>query len=230
MCYTCNAPGHKSPDCPKRRENVVGSSSSSNALDRTSRNLGLRSGEKPKKCNWVATNSDVPTISGKVNYIDAEFVVDAGAEITIVPGNLVYESQLLPDTVCVRGATGLPVTTNLARVEMCVLEKRFMKTVAVTSASMLCDKVLYSVPMGVQSAEKLLLDVCANEDGIGEIPIDMSEVSMEGDTTVCAVTRAMSHKHECVSNLRDKAYQDSVMPVSLDVDCDDLPVKCPFGQ
>ncbi len=171
MCYTCNAPGHKSPDCPKRRENVVGSSSSSNALDRTSRNLGIRSGEKPKKCNWVATNSDVPTISGKVNDTDAEFVVDTGAEITIVPGNLVYESQLLPDTVCVRGATGLPVTTNLARVEMCVLGKRFIKTVAVTSASMLCDKVLYSVPMGVQSAEKLLLDVCANEDGIGEIPM-----------------------------------------------------------
>ncbi len=45
--------------------------------------------------------------------------------------------------------------------------------------------------MGVQSAEKLLLDICANEDGIGDIPIDKSEVSMEGDATVCAVTRAI---------------------------------------
>ena len=51
---------------------------------------------------------------------------------------------------------------------------------------------------------------------------------MEGDATVCAVTRAMSHKHECVSDLRDKADQDSVMPVSLDADCDDLPVNGPL--
>ena len=69
------------------------------------------------------------------------------------------------------------------------------------SASMLCDKVLYSVPMGVQSAEKLLLDVCEKEDGIGEIPVDTSGVSIEGDATVCAVTRAMSHKQDCVSDL-----------------------------
>ncbi len=67
------------------------------------------------------TLTDVPTISGEVNEIDAECVVDTRADITIVPGSLMYESQLLPDSVCVRGATGLPVPTNLVRVEMCVL-------------------------------------------------------------------------------------------------------------
>ncbi len=134
--------------------------------------------------------------------IDAECVVDTGADITIVPGSLVYEFQLSPDCVCVRGATGLPVPTNLARVEMCVLGGgKCMKTCWCNSASMLCDKVLYSVPMGVQSAEKLLLDVCEKEDGIGEIPVDTSGVSIEGDATVCAVTRAMSHKQDCVSDL-----------------------------
>ena len=39
--------------------------------------------------------------------------MDMGTEITIVPGNLVYEGQILPDTVEIVGVTGVPVSGPL---------------------------------------------------------------------------------------------------------------------
>ncbi len=65
-------------------------------------------------------------------------------------GNLLYENQLLPDTIEIVSATGVPVCTKLADVEFDILGKKFVKTVA-----MLCDKVLNSVPMQKACAEQL---------------------------------------------------------------------------
>ncbi len=102
-------------------------------------------------------------MSGKVNGLQTEFVVDTGAEITVVPGNLVYENQLLPESIEIVGATGVPVCTKLADVEFDVMGKNFVKTVAVASAEMFCDKVLYSVPMRKSCAEQLLSVACESE-------------------------------------------------------------------
>ncbi len=47
----------------------------------------------------MAIKSGGHSVEGKVTGFKSQFVVDMGAEITSMPGNLVYESQLLPDTV-----------------------------------------------------------------------------------------------------------------------------------
>ncbi len=133
--YFCDQPGHKAPDCPKKRWKDNGTGDKSNQANPKS--LCVRQGDRPKKCNWVAATANCGTVSGKVNGLQTEFVVDTGAEITVVPGNLVYENQLLPESIEIVGATGVPVCTKLADVEFDVMGKNFVKTVAVASAEML---------------------------------------------------------------------------------------------
>ena len=92
-----------------------------------------------------------------------------GAEITIVPSNLVYEGQILPDTVEIVGITGVPVSAKTARVvEFEVEGITFDKVVAVESPGMMCERVLYSVSMPKNKAMQLLVDACKSEDGTGE--------------------------------------------------------------
>ncbi len=98
-----------------------------------------------------------------------------GAEVTIVPGTLVYESQMLPDTEVVRGATGVPVTLCMADVQFEIEGISSVRRVAVARADMLCDKVLFSVPMDDSMARKLLL-------GAVETPDIGVEAGHSGDT------------------------------------------------
>ena len=57
--------------------------------------LNLKPGEKPKCVNWVALTFTTETIPGKSNEFTTDLVVDAVAEITVVPGNLMVESYLI---------------------------------------------------------------------------------------------------------------------------------------
>ena len=97
-------------------------------------------------------------------------MVDTGAEVTVVPHTIVPEAQLLPETLEVVGAMGIPVETRLAEVELGVMRKRFKKKVAVASADMLCKEVLYSVTMGILRAEQMLAIACAAETTCSPIP------------------------------------------------------------
>ena len=62
-------------------------------------------GDKPKHVNWIADGYKYECIEGKVNGTPAKLVADTGAEITVVPGNFVYEGQMLANTVEIIGAT-----------------------------------------------------------------------------------------------------------------------------
>ena len=88
-------PGHKAPDCPKKKNKQGG--------------LNLTPGEKPKFVNWVAVTSTSETIPGKINGFTTDLVVDMGTEITMFR----YEGQILPDTVETVGVTGVPMSGPL---------------------------------------------------------------------------------------------------------------------
>ncbi len=183
----------------------------------STKSLGIRGGDKPKKCNWVAVKSGGHSVEGKVYGLKSQFVVDTGVEITVVPGNLVYESQLLPETVEILGATGVPVETRMAEVEMDVLDKWFMKKVAVTAAGMLCDKVLFSVPMVNGCAERLLADACGSEEQSTKI-VSGCDNRMEDDGLVAvhAITCAMKKRESAVETAEEVQCEDSMSPVSLE--------------
>ncbi len=184
VCFTCNQSGHKSPECPTKVDKNT-QNSNSKSSDSTQKNLGIRSGSKPKHNNWLAVGTDFPLVERKVNGLKCMIAPDTGAEITVFPGNLVYESQLLPGTVEVRGATGVPVHLCMAEVEFEIEGESFARKVAVAHAGMLCDKVLFSVPMDGSMARKLLMDaVRASDDmeakvvGSEDVPEDQTPAEL----------------------------------------------------
>ena len=215
VCFTCNQSGHKSPECPNKLENNT-QNAHSKSSDSTHRNLGNRSGSKPKHTNWLAVGSNFTLIEGKVNGFKCEIAPDTGTEITVVPGNLVYESQLLPETVEVRGATGVSVHLFMAEVEFEIEGESLMRKVAVAHAGMLCDKVLFSVPMDGSMARKLLVDAVRASD-VKEAKIAVSEDTPEVQTPAEAnvLTRAGAWQQSLASEVERVKEQDTVPPVPL---------------
>ncbi len=175
VCYSCNQVGHRSTECPNKPDKSSQFSSVKNNDQTNVKKLGVKVGSAPKIANWVAVGSDFRLVKGKVNGLDCPIAPDTGAEVTIVPGTLVYESQMLPDTVVVRGATGIPVTLCMADVQFEIEGISSVRRVAVARADMLCDKVLFSVPMDDSMARKLLL-------GAVETPNIGVEAGHSGDT------------------------------------------------
>ena len=149
--------------------------------------------------NWVAVTSTSETISGKVNGFTTDLVVDTCAEITVVPGNLVYEGQILPDRVEIVGATGVPVSAKTARLEFEVEGITFDKVVAVASPGMMCEHVLYSVSMPKNKAMQLLVDACKSEAGTGENFVVHDKLfAVNENPEVRVVTRNQKKKAEVV--------------------------------
>ncbi len=171
VCYSCHQPGHKAPECPNKSQGYQKEQVKSEGY----RKLGLKSGSKPNT-NWVAVEENTPVVKGRVNDVECSIIPDTGAEVTVVPGCLVYEAQILPEKVQVRGATGGPVSLCTAEVMFELEGRSFSKVVAVAQEGMLNRKVLYAVPMDDSMAKQLLL-------GAAPLPEEQdSGVGHSGDT------------------------------------------------
>ncbi len=83
----------------------------------------------------MAVEVEGKLISGTVNGITCVIAPDTGAEVTLVQGHLVCETQLLDDWVSVKGASGTIVKLQKAVVLFEVEGRRFSKEVVVANGS-----------------------------------------------------------------------------------------------
>ncbi len=162
VCYTCHEPGHKSPECPYKKSNDSGSDSRSVSSNKA----GVRKG-RTYNANWVSVRNSAPHVMGFVNGIKCKIVPDAVAEISIVPGCLVYSDQLTGEHIEVKGWDGRPVTLETAIVDFVFKGHSFTSRVAVSHKDSLCGAVLFSVPMETATAEHVLLDAASKSDVSG---------------------------------------------------------------
>ncbi len=161
--YFCRELGHKSPDCPNKTHNK-GSDTNSDS----NKKLHLKRGRGPYHANLAEVKNITTHIVGIVNGEECPIVADTGAEITIVPGNLVYEGQITYEAVEIKDWQGSTDVLFTAAVEFVVAGKRFTDIVAVAPADTLGRKVLYSVPVDKETATKLILDASPDSAGEGE--------------------------------------------------------------
>ncbi len=162
VCHTCREPGHKSPDCPNRGKSEP--SENNESRSESGKKLNLKKSGKTYNTNWVAVRERSSYVDGIVNGTKCQIVPDSGAEITIVPGCLVYEHQLKDEKVQVRGWKGVPEWLHTAVVDFQFQGRKFKSLVAVACEDTLCGRVLYSVPMDDSMAAKLLLDAASVSD------------------------------------------------------------------
>ena len=143
-CFTCGEEGHKSPQCP--------------------RNLKVEKagnkGAQPKPIKRVWKNQTGGTqLEGVVNGHAAHVLLDSGADISVVPEDMVSNEQLGKGTVAVRpfGATNSMVLP-LAEVEFAIGDLKWSEEVAV--APMLegvNNEVLCSLKLQSERGLKLVL-------------------------------------------------------------------------
>ncbi len=173
ICYTCREPGHKSPDCPSK--NVDNNSNAFDSRSENGKKLNVKKG-RTFKANWIAVRDGSRHVEGYVNGIKCKIIPDTGAEITVVPGCLVYDDQLCDESVSVRGWDSNPVDLQTAIVEFMFEGRPFRSKVAVAHEDRLSGAVLFSIPMDADKASKLLLDAALESD------LSVSRVEHSGDT------------------------------------------------
>ncbi len=123
---------------------------------------------KTYNTNWVSVQNGAPHVSGFVNGTQYKIVPDTGAEISIVPGCLVFDDQLTGEMVVVKGWDGRPVTLETAVVDFTFKGRTFASRVAVAPKDNLNGAVLFAVPMEADTAENLMLDAASKSvSGLG---------------------------------------------------------------
>ena len=175
VCFTCGVEGHKSPQCPM---NI-----------RTEEGDGKRARPRPINRIWIKP-SGCAQLEGVVNGHEAQVVLDSGADISVVPENLVHPSQLDGRSMAVRpfGATE-PMILPVAEIAFQVGELEWTEKVAVAprlegkQGEVLCR-------LDIKSKRGLELVMLANE-------IDVKEVA-------CVTTRSKD-KAEKQQMVEDRA-------------------------
>ncbi len=104
---------------------------------------------------------------GEVNGVECQIIPNTGAEVTIVPGNLVYACQLLDEYDTIRSVAGGPGRAQRAVIPIKFEGKEYTHKVVMANKELLNDSVLFAVPLKEKTARQLFLDAAVEADTSG---------------------------------------------------------------
>ena len=143
ICHTCGVEGHKSPQCPRKGKG------GSNGAE-----------VKPKPVKRVCEKQSVGVkMEGTVNGHKTLVLLDSGADISVVPADLVSDSQIVREQVSVKAFGNSPaMVLPMADVEFALGDSKWSERVAVTPVSDgVSGEVLLSLDLKSQRGLQIVL-------------------------------------------------------------------------
>ena len=101
MCFKYKEWGHKASDCTAKVYSVK------------------------REDRAITEDTQCNVITGKVGTMDAEIVLDSGADVSIVCQDLVPSGAYTGETMCIAGVLAIPRQVPVARVFVKVQDRRF---------------------------------------------------------------------------------------------------------
>ena len=194
ICHTCGVEGHKSPQCPRR-----GKGGSAEVKPKPVKRIC----KKQPKSLWL---------DGIVNGHEAQVLLDSGADISVVPADMIDDSQLCQEQVAVKpfGAS-TAMLLPMADIEFTLGEISWKERVAVSpTVEGVTREVLLSLDL--KSERGLQLVLMAN----GVEQVDVARVT----TRAQAKANSQEEKEEEVSIAECKPNVKPLVPSGREV-CDE---------
>ena len=183
---------------------------------------------RPTTVNWSRTNDSINSIKGIVNGHDTDIILDTGAQITVVPGKLVYEDNLTGNSIDIIGINGDPRPYQTAKIPITLNGTEVEEIVAVAPEHQLNSKFLLATPI-CQKATKQLINGYISKNKKQKVDSDKHTVTPQ----VQVVTRekqpiSYTEQLENSDNEDDRASDESYSPDSdyteaEDTSDDDIP-------
>ena len=156
ICHTCGVEGHKSPQCPRRGKG------SGNGAEAAPKSIGRIRVEQ----------SDRNKVEGRVNGHETLVLLDSGADISVVPANLVDDCQLVSERVSVVPARAFgdspAVLLPMADVEFVLGDSKWKERVAVTPVS---EGTIGEVLLSLDPASQRGLEIVLWANGIAQVTV-----------------------------------------------------------
>ena len=192
ICHTCGVEGHKSPQCPRR---------------------GKQGSAEVKPVKRVCKKQPRSLkLEGVVNGQVAQVLLDSGADISVVPADLVEDSQLVQEQVAVKPFGASPaMLLPMADIKFTLGEISWKERVAVSpTVEGVCSEVLLSLDL--KSERGLQLVLLAN----GVEQVDVARVT----TRAQAKANSQEEKEEEVSIAECRPNVKPLVPSGREV-CDE---------
>ncbi len=141
-CYTCGVVGHKSPDCPSK---------TSNGSKRVEVKKEPENADKSKKKSFkqaevsVLYNGPTNTIQASLYGQPLPLLLDTGAQLSVVPKELVPPAARTGKKECLKGYKGRVDEVELTSISLCVGKRVWKGEAALVNGSDLDGKGILAV-------------------------------------------------------------------------------------
>ena len=106
-CFSCGQAGHKSPDCPNRN----GKESDEKKKDTARKTL-------KNNCIMTEDSTYPKVVKGKISDYEILLLLDTGAQISIIPEEIIPPAAKTGEVVSVKGFTGVAELSSIAKVKI----------------------------------------------------------------------------------------------------------------